>query len=111
MMYFLQTSGVKVNQNCSMLAFSFSRFFGFILFLKNCFRDCSQMTLIVYVLVMLTGIMNAQHLGTVYEAGFAPFIQERFPDRHRLYQDNDPSKYIEKLLKERDVNWPDGSFN
>ena len=62
-------------------------------------------------LVMFTGIMNTQHLGTVYETGFVPFIQERFSGRHRLYHNNDPSKYIEKFLKERDVNWLGGSFN
>ena len=59
-------------------------------------------------LVMFTGIMDAQRLGAVYEAGLIPFIQERFADRHRLYQDNDPkhsSKYIEEFLKERGVNW------
>ena len=59
-------------------------------------------------LVMFTGIMNAQCLGAVYEAGLLPFIQERFPVRHRLYQDNDPkhsSKYIENFLEQRGVNW------
>ena len=47
---------------------------------------------------MFTGIMNAKRLGTVYEAGLIPFVEEWFPDGHRLYQDNDPkhsSKYIE----------------
>ena len=59
-------------------------------------------------LVMFTGIMNAVCLGAVYEAGLLPFIQERFPDGRRLYQDNDPkhsSKYIEQFLEERGVNW------
>ena len=59
-------------------------------------------------LVMFTGIMNAECLGAVYEAGLVPFIQERFPDGHRLYQDNNPkhsSKYIEEFLKQRGVNW------
>ena len=59
-------------------------------------------------LVMFTGIMNVECLGAVYEAGLVPFIQERFPDGHRLYQDNDPkysSKYIEEFLKQRGVNW------
>ena len=54
-------------------------------------------------LVLFTGIMNADCLGAVYKAGLIPFIQERFPDGHRLYQDNDPkhsSKYIETFLKE-----------
>ena len=57
---------------------------------------------------MFTGIMNAERLGAVYEAGLVPFIQERFPDGHRLYQDNDPkhsSKYIEEFLKQRGINW------
>ena len=57
---------------------------------------------------MFSGIMNTTHLSTVYEAGLLPFIQERFPDGRRLYQDNDPkhaSKYIEKFLEERGVNW------
>ena len=53
---------------------------------------------------MFSGIMNAERLDTVYEAGIIPFIQGRLPDSHRLYQDNDlihSSKYIEKFLKER----------
>ena len=59
-------------------------------------------------LVMFSGIMNATRLGTVYEAGLLPFVQERFPDGHRLYQDNDPkhsSKYIEKFLEQRGIKW------
>ena len=54
------------------------------------------------------GDNDATHFGTVYEGGLLPFIQERFPDRHRLYQDNDPkhsSKYIERFLEEKGVNW------
>ena len=59
-------------------------------------------------LVMFTGIMNAERLGAVYDAGLVPFIQERFPDGHRLHQDNDPkhsSKYMEEFLRQRGVNW------
>ena len=58
--------------------------------------------------VMFTGIMNAQRLSAIYEAGLLPFIEERFPDGHRLYQDNDPkhsSKFIEKFLEEKNINW------
>jgi len=36
-----------------------------------------------------------------------PFIEECFPDHHRLYQDNDPkhsSKYIEHILEDNGVN-------
>ena len=59
-------------------------------------------------LVIFSGIMNAERLGAVYNAGLLPFIEERFPDHHRLYQDNDPkhsSKYIECFLKNKGVNW------
>jgi len=57
---------------------------------------------------MFTGIMDADRLGAIYEAGLLPFIEERFPDGHRLYQDNDPkhsSKHIEDFLEENNVNW------
>ena len=59
-------------------------------------------------LVFFTGIMNAKRLAAVYEAGLVPFIRERLPDSHRLYQDNDPkhsSKFIEDYLEERNINW------
>ena len=49
--------------------------------------------------------MNTCHLGAAYVAGLVPFIQERFPKGHRLYQDNDPKQYIEKFLKEWGMNW------
>lgn len=58
--------------------------------------------------VMFTGIMNAKHLSAIYEAGLLPFVEERFPDSHRLYQDNDPkhsSKHIERFLAEKQINW------
>ena len=59
-------------------------------------------------LVMFTGILNAERLTSIYEAGLLPFIAERYPDGHRLYQDNDPkhsSNRIENFLNEKDVNW------
>ena len=52
---------------------------------------------------MFTEIMNAERLGAVYEAGLVPFIQQQFPDGHRLYQDNDPkhsSKYVHRRVFE-----------
>ena len=57
---------------------------------------------------MFTGILNAKRLAAVYKAGLVPFIQDRFPDGHRLYQDNDPkhaSNYIDDFLKEKNINW------
>ena len=53
-------------------------------------------------------IMDADRLGAVYEARLVPFIKEKFPDGHRLYQDNDPkhaSKRIEDFLVEKKINW------
>ena len=58
--------------------------------------------------VMFTGIMNAQRLALIFEAGLLPFIQEKFSDGHRLYQDNDPkhaSQYIEDFFKRNNINW------
>jgi len=57
---------------------------------------------------MFTGIMDADCLGAVYEAGSLPFIEERFPDGHRLYENNDfkhSSKHIEDFIEENNVNW------
>lgn len=57
---------------------------------------------------MFTGNMNAVRLGKIFEAGLLPFINEVFPDGHRLYQDNDPkhaSNYINDFFEEHHVNW------
>ena len=57
---------------------------------------------------MFTGIVNAEHLSAIYEAGLLLFVKQRFPEGHRLYQDNDPkhsSKYIERFLGEKNINW------
>jgi len=56
---------------------------------------------------MFTGILDANCLAEVYEPGLVPFIRERFPDEHRLYQDNDPkhsSHFIDDFLKKK-INW------
>ena len=34
--------------------------------------------------------MDAPHLKQILAVGLLPFIQEVYPDGHRLYQDNDP---------------------
>ena len=39
--------------------------------------------------IMFTGIMDAPHLKQILEVGLLPFIQEVYPDGHRLYQDSD----------------------
>ena len=59
-------------------------------------------------IIMFTGIMNAQRLGQVLQAGLLPFIRDHYPDGHRLQQDNDPkhcSHYIENFFEEHGVNW------
>ena len=59
-------------------------------------------------IVMFNGIMNAQRLQRILEAGLLPFIEQKFADSHRLYQDNDPkhsSKLIEKFFEDNEVKW------
>lgn len=52
--------------------------------------------------------MNAEQLIRIYEAGLIPFLNECFPEGHRLYQDNDPkhaSGAVENFFEEKGVNW------
>ena len=58
--------------------------------------------------IIFTGIMDAERLVTVFEAGLLPFLRDRYPDGHRLQQDNDPkhaSKRIEDFFELHGVNW------
>ena len=57
---------------------------------------------------MFTGIMNAERPCAVFQAGLLPYIQNTFPDWHRLQQDNDPkhaSGLIDKFFEKNHVNW------
>ena len=59
-------------------------------------------------IVIFTGIMDAERLVTVYEAGLLPFLRDRYPAGHRLQQDNDPkhaSQRIEDFFEQHGVNW------
>ena len=59
-------------------------------------------------IIMFTGIMNAERLSQILEAGLLPFIRDKFPDGHRLYHDNDPkhaSGHIEKFFSRNHVKW------
>ena len=52
--------------------------------------------------------MNAERLRAIFQAGLLPFIQDIFPDGHRLQQDNDPkhaSNLIDHFFEEHGVNW------
>lgn len=58
--------------------------------------------------VMFTGNMDAPRYKQILEAGLLPFIDECYPDGHRLHQDNDPkhcSKLIENFFTEKGVVW------
>lgn len=58
--------------------------------------------------IMFTGLINAERLCTVLQAGLVPFIRRVYPDGHRLYQDNDPkhaSRLIEDFFDENRVKW------
>ena len=47
-------------------------------------------------------------LKKILEAGLLPFIEQKFPNSHRLYQDNDPkhaSKLIERFFEDNDIKW------
>ena len=56
---------------------------------------------------MFSGLMNAEWLIRIYEAGLILFLNERFPEGHRLYQDNDPknaSIAVENFFEDKGVN-------
>ena len=58
--------------------------------------------------IMFSGIMNAERLATILEAGLIPFIEEKFSDGHTLFQDNDPkhaSQYIKDFFACKNINW------
>ena len=52
--------------------------------------------------------MNAEMLKLIFTAGLLPFIQEKFPDGHKLFQDQDPkhaSSAIEEFFERHNVEW------
>ena len=58
--------------------------------------------------IIFSGIMDAERLERIFEAGLLPFLRDVFPDGHRLQQDNDPkhaSLRIEDFFEEKGVNW------
>jgi len=58
--------------------------------------------------IIFSGIMDAERLERICEAGLLPFLRDVFPDGHRLQQDNDPkhaSLRIEDFFEEKGVNW------
>lgn len=58
--------------------------------------------------VMFSGIMDAPRYQQILEAGLVPFLNECFPDGHRVQQDNDPkhrSNRIAKFFTEKRIVW------
>ena len=52
--------------------------------------------------------MNAELYTNILETTLLPFINEVYPDGHKLMQDNDPkhvSKLAEKFFNDNGVNW------
>jgi len=49
--------------------------------------------------IIFTGIMDAERLVTVFEAGLLPFLRDCYPDGHHLQQDNNP-KYVSNRTKD-----------
>ena len=52
--------------------------------------------------------MDAPRYKQILEAGLLPFIDECYPDGHRLHQDNDPkhcSKLIDDFFTEKGIMW------
>lgn len=58
--------------------------------------------------VIFSGIMNAVRYGQILDSSLLQFIDECYPEGHRLQQDNDPkhrSKYIERYFVNNGINW------
>lgn len=54
------------------------------------------------------GKMNAPMYTDILQKTLKPFIDEVYPDSHRLFQDNDPkytSKLAQQFFKENKINW------
>ena len=49
--------------------------------------------------IMFSGIMDAEKLKSIFRAGLLPIIQEKFPDGHKLFQDQDP-KHASSAIEE-----------
>lgn len=60
-------------------------------------------------LVIFTGIMKSEfYQQAILGETLMPFIQDKYPEHHRLMQDNDPkhtSKSTKKFMEENSINW------
>ena len=59
-------------------------------------------------IVIFTGILTAIRYADILEAALVPFLQQHYPNGHRLYQDNDPkhtSRYVNGYFEEKGIVW------
>ena len=58
--------------------------------------------------VMFSNIMDGPRYQQILEVGLVPFLNECFPDCHRVQKDNDPkhcSDHIDKFFAENEIVW------
>lgn len=58
--------------------------------------------------IIFEGIIDATLYIEILRRGLLPFIQDNYPDSHRLIQDNDPkhtSKKAADLFSPENINW------
>ena len=62
-------------------------------------------------LVIFDGIMTATRYGDILKASLVPYVQECYPEGHRLYQDNDPkrqqihSRVLQEFFDMNRISW------
>ena len=59
-------------------------------------------------IVIFTGTMNAAYYQEILERNLVPFIAEKYPDGHRLWQDNAPThvaKTSQEFFRRHAINW------
>lgn len=59
-------------------------------------------------IAIFTGILDSDGYQSLLEGYLKPFIEQHYPDSHRLWQDNDPkhtSKRTQQWMKDSGINW------
>ena len=59
-------------------------------------------------IIIFTGILTATRYAKILQSALIPFLKEKYPDHHRLFQDNDPkhtSRYVQGFFAESGISW------